>query len=348
MQVFISWSGSRSKTLAIHLHEWIKAAVQRAEPWMSERDIEPGQRWNAKISSQLKDTDFGIICLTPENITAPWLLFEAGALAKALDTARVIPLLFGLRKADLTFPLAQFQSVEADREGFFALARAMNKALPEGQLEIATLNNIFDGLWSNVEININSLRDAPIHSKSQSQRTDREVLDDLLESVRALQRNTRSSDGQYPEEQFNLNDWEDYFIRGINSANARDGIETDTAALRNYAQAIAIAPPDLPKNSWSKLYAYHAAMLKRLSRLEEAKNGLVLAQKLATRNSEIDDAMYNMACVMAMMGEADLAIDQLRDLTTRNPKWIGIVADNLYFANISDHPDFQRIIKVAD
>jgi hypothetical protein len=114
MKVFISWSGPRSKTFALYVHEWLKAAVQRAEPWMSERDIQPGQRWNEEISSRLKDTNFGIICLTPENLNAPWLLFEAGALAKAVDSAHVVPLLFGMRKAQLTFPLAQFQAVEAD------------------------------------------------------------------------------------------------------------------------------------------------------------------------------------------------------------------------------------------
>ena len=129
MNVFISWSGPRSKTLALQLHEWVKAVVQRADPWMSERDIDAGQRWNDQISARLKDTHFGIICLTPENLSAPWLLFEAGALAKALDVARVVPVLLDLRKADLAFPLAQFQAVEADRDGFFSLVSALNRAL---------------------------------------------------------------------------------------------------------------------------------------------------------------------------------------------------------------------------
>ena len=91
LDVFISWSGQRSKALALQLHDWLKAVVQRANPWMSERDIGAGQRWNEQISARLKDTHFGIICLTPENLNAPWLLFEAGAVAKALDLARVVP-----------------------------------------------------------------------------------------------------------------------------------------------------------------------------------------------------------------------------------------------------------------
>src|SRR4051812_45766873 len=117
MRVFISWSGDRSRALALQLHDWLKAVVQLSDPWMSERDIDAGQRWNEEVSLRLRDTHFGIICLTPNNLNAPWLLFESGALAKALDSARVVPILLGLKKADLTFPLAQFQAQSADREG---------------------------------------------------------------------------------------------------------------------------------------------------------------------------------------------------------------------------------------
>jgi len=85
---------------------------------MSDRDLGAGQRWNEEISLRLKETNFGVICLTPENLEAPWLMFEAGALAKALESARVIPVLLELRLSDLSFPLAQFQAVEANRDGF--------------------------------------------------------------------------------------------------------------------------------------------------------------------------------------------------------------------------------------
>lgn len=310
MQVFISWSGSRSKTLAVHVHEWIKTVVQRAEPWMSERDIEAGQRWNAQISSRLRETDFGIICLTPDNLTAPWLLFEAGALAKALDAARVVPLLLGLKKVDLAFPLAQFQAVEADRDGFFALASAVNSSLPEGQLEKTLLNTIFNGLWPNMDDNLKRLHQVVSGSPKQKHRSDREILEDVLMGVRALQQSvgptTRAADD------FRFRDWEDHFIIAVNLANERAGSETNNEALRHYAQAIAIAPDDLPKNILSRLYAYYSAMLKRVGRLEEAKNGLMLAQKLASEDREINDATYNMACVLAMTGETDGALEQLR------------------------------------
>jgi tetratricopeptide (TPR) repeat protein len=313
---------------------------------MSERDIEAGQRWNAQLSSRLRETDFGIICLTRENLTAPWLLFEAGALAKALDAARVVPLLLGLKKADLSFPLAQFQAVEADRDGFFALASAVNTSLPEGQLDKTLLNNIFNGLWPSMEDNLNRLHETSGDSPKENHRTDREMLEEVLTSVRALQRNvgptTRTA------EQFRFRDWEDHFIRGVNLANERDGSETNNEALRNYAQAIAIAPDDLPRNILSRLYTYYSAMLKRVGRLEEAKNGLVLAQELANQDLEINDAMYNMACVLAMTGETDGALEQLRMLIGRDPGWSQYVAGNPYFSNIANMPEFVAIVNNPD
>lgn len=346
MQVFISWSGSCSKTLAVYIHEWIKTVVQRAEPWMSERDIQAGQQWNAQLSSRLKETDFGIICLTPENLTAPWLLFEAGALAKALEAARVVPLLFGLRKADLSLPLAQFQAVEANRDGFFSLVSAVNASLQEGQLDKILLNNIFNCLWPSMEGNLNRLHQTSRDTPKKSHRSDREILEDVLTSVRAMQRNAEPT--AQNTDQFRFRDWEDHFISGVNLANERGGSETNNEALRNYAQAIAIAPNDLPRNMLSRLYAYYSAMLKRVGRLEEAKNGLVLAQRLASEDREINDALYNMACVLAMTGETKEALEKLRALVSRSSTWAEYINGNPYFSKIAQLPEFKAILSGAD
>lgn len=82
MKVFISWSGERAKAVARALHEWLPTVIQSLEPWMSDQDISSGQRWNSEISNQLAESNYGIICITPENQIAPWLNFEAGAVAK--------------------------------------------------------------------------------------------------------------------------------------------------------------------------------------------------------------------------------------------------------------------------
>ncbi len=65
------------------------------------------------------ETDFGILCLTRENLEQPWILFEAGALAKRVqDNARVVPYLIDdISFAELDPPLGLFQANKSDREG---------------------------------------------------------------------------------------------------------------------------------------------------------------------------------------------------------------------------------------
>jgi hypothetical protein len=98
MKVFISWSGPRSRHVARALHDWLPDIVQYVEPWMSHEDIQAGARWSPEINDQLSQTKFGIICLTPENQHKPWLAFEAGALAKTVDDAYVVPYLIDMDK----------------------------------------------------------------------------------------------------------------------------------------------------------------------------------------------------------------------------------------------------------
>src|SRR5689334_2719880 len=108
MNIFLSWSGKRSLHVATALRTWIPMLIQGAKPWMSSEDIEAGARWNQQIADQLRDSNFAIIVLTAENLEKPWLMFEAGACAKALDTARVCPFLIDLKKTDVKPPLGDF------------------------------------------------------------------------------------------------------------------------------------------------------------------------------------------------------------------------------------------------
>ena len=78
--IFISWSGSRSKWVAEALREWLPRILQSARPWMSAADIEKGSRGLNEVSSGLQGMKVGLVCLTPENLNAPWILYEAGAL----------------------------------------------------------------------------------------------------------------------------------------------------------------------------------------------------------------------------------------------------------------------------
>ncbi len=117
MRVFISWSGGRSKAVGAALKSWLPNVFQDASTWMSDHDIDAGARWASDLAEQLEKIDYGVICLTAANTDSPWLLFEAGSLAKSVQEARVVPYLIDLAPTDVSYPLAQFQGVTADRAG---------------------------------------------------------------------------------------------------------------------------------------------------------------------------------------------------------------------------------------
>lgn len=107
MKVFISWSGELSQLVALCLRSWIHDVIQIAEPYVSSEDLEKGSRWFAEVDKELGICEFGITCLTRENMNKPWVLFEAGAMSRSINSARVTPLLVDLTPADLSGPLAQ-------------------------------------------------------------------------------------------------------------------------------------------------------------------------------------------------------------------------------------------------
>lgn len=182
MNVFISWSGERSKAVAEALHSWLPKIINDVKPWLSSADIEKGARWSFDIASKLSESRVGIICLTPDNLHADWILFEAGALSKTLDNTHVCPLLVGLEPADVKGPLAQFQGTRAVRDDVRKLLATINSALGERALASSHLNEAFDVWWPRLEQKLQSIpaqRDTP-----NPQRPEREILEEILELAR--------------------------------------------------------------------------------------------------------------------------------------------------------------------
>jgi hypothetical protein len=83
--VFITWSGDRSKWIAEELSGWLRMVVNAAKPFFSTNSIEKGSRGLPELSKALAGAQVGIVCLTLENQNAPWVLYEAGALSKTID-----------------------------------------------------------------------------------------------------------------------------------------------------------------------------------------------------------------------------------------------------------------------
>lgn len=96
--IFISWSGSNTKQFAIVFKSILETIIfpkneTGLECFVSDEDIAAGTDWWVKIKNELKSCSLGILCVTNENVKAPWIFYEAGAMAsRELPT---IPLLIG-------------------------------------------------------------------------------------------------------------------------------------------------------------------------------------------------------------------------------------------------------------
>lgn len=191
MKVFISWSGERSKLLAVALREWLRPILQSVEVWMSEADIDAGDRWGQEVARELSSCNFGIICVTPENLQASWLLFEAGALAKSLEGSKVIPLLFELELRDISGPLAQFQAKKFDRSGLSEVANSINKTLPTPVAD-EVVKSLLDAMWPSIKQRIEGVPKREGDAKRVRNQAD--ILEELVAGVRSFDSRLRDTE----------------------------------------------------------------------------------------------------------------------------------------------------------
>jgi hypothetical protein len=126
VKLFITWSGDVSHKLALALRDWLPVVLPFLEPWVSSEDIPKGRRWSPELAHQLETSNSGILCLVPENVSEPWINFEAGALSKSINIARIHPFLLGLDPRQLPGPLGQFQATIFARDDVRKLVKALN------------------------------------------------------------------------------------------------------------------------------------------------------------------------------------------------------------------------------
>lgn len=196
VRVFISWSGERSRALAGILHKWLPATLQAVQPYFTPDDIAKGARWFPEIAKELDASRIGLLCLTADNLTAPWMMFEAGALAKSLEKSRVCPLLFGVEPSDLSGPLAQFQAARFDRAEFHRVLKMINAELGAEALPTEVLDMVFGKWWPDLERDVGAELKRPggAGGTQGSARPEREMLKEVLELTRALMRRQQETD----------------------------------------------------------------------------------------------------------------------------------------------------------
>src|SRR5262249_45522525 len=186
MKVFIHWSGDRSKQLAEAIHWWLPNVLQFVKPYFSPADIEKGARWANDISKELEQSKIGIIAMTEENLTSPWIMFEAGAISKVVEEGRVCPIVFGIAKTDLVGPLAGFQAIEFNKAEVRQLLITINNAATkEVALTERKLDAAFDMWWPELEKKVAAIS-SPAQQPSRPHRTPEDLLRENLELTRSL------------------------------------------------------------------------------------------------------------------------------------------------------------------
>lgn len=208
MKLFLSWSGELSHKVACVFRDWIPSVLQSVTPYVSSEDIDKGARWSTDIAKELELSAHGILFITHENVEAPWLNFEAGALSKTVEKSRVSPFLFNVKRSDIQGPLLQFQSTILEKDDVEKLVSSINKSCPETErLEEVRLKKVFDVWWPQLEEALNSITTEVVPSKTSPSSTKRtstsshhvdSILEELLDLVRTQHKILRSPEELLP------------------------------------------------------------------------------------------------------------------------------------------------------
>jgi hypothetical protein len=252
MNVFLSWSGDKSKALAKALHDYLPVIIQQVKPWFSPEDIEKGSRWLSDLTQQLQNDGVAIICISRESLQSQWMLFEAGALSKAMDSSWVCPVLLDVTPTDLTGPLAQFQSTRISKDDIRRLLGTLNKRL-QSTLTDSQIDPLHNALWPDFEKCVNQILSSsvptPIH------RNPSDLLGEILERVRGFER--RLDDLQHDQ------------LRMQSFNRSMDAFDSSIPAHNNSSSTVL-------KDRLEKFILRAAASEKRIKELVAIKHGEAL------------------------------------------------------------------------
>lgn len=195
MRIFVSWSGSFSRSVAELLRDWIPNVIQEASVYVSSQDIAKGESWPENIRGNLSEIDLGVVVVTKSNFEAPWIMFEAGALSKSVRS-KMIPLLCGVDQVDLAkSPLRLFQGCKGEsRDDMSAMLQSLNASaatpLSAERLEVA-----FDKWWPDFAGAYQQLEQDPPAAKEGKKVDDQlllSALGALLEDVQSIKSQLRN------------------------------------------------------------------------------------------------------------------------------------------------------------
>lgn len=154
LRVFISWSGTRSKLVAVTLATWLPEVIPGIETWFSEKTKGGTVAWFEKeLNKELRRADFAVICVLPENWNNPWLSYESGVvLGKIKKETRIFPYVIDkhAKRRAMPDPLHFFWAEMANFNGTLKLVEAISEAArgrPLTKTQLTKLRRVFEEKW---------------------------------------------------------------------------------------------------------------------------------------------------------------------------------------------------------
>ncbi len=190
MKIFISWSGHTSHKVATILRDWLPSVIQSVEPYVSSEDIDKGTRWATDIAGELDQSAFGVLCVTKDNVNAPWLNFEAGALGKSVDKSKVCPVLYKIKRSEIQGPILQFQSTIFEKDDVYKLLKSINDSCDGQTIPETRLEKAFEVWWPSLKKDLDAIpEDNPVEEiKKEKHISATAHIDKILEEVLELSR----------------------------------------------------------------------------------------------------------------------------------------------------------------
>jgi len=231
MKVFLSWSGETSNKVALVFKEWLPSVIQSIKPFVSSEDIDKGARWSIDIASELEESKLGILCVTKDNVNAPWLIFEAGALSKIVSSSSVCPFLLDMKSTDLKGPLVQFQSTLFDKEEILKLIKTINnKADQNERLDESAVDKAFVVWWPTLELQLKEIVKSTSHNidSKKNKEPSLEMLEELLGLARTNMRILQSPEQFLPKD----------YIRYVLNPNSHTNYDSINDQIRGLLMTI--------------------------------------------------------------------------------------------------------------
>jgi hypothetical protein len=165
LEIFLSCSGRRSTGLAFALNRWLPRVLKNTKPWVYNK-IGSGKQWLKALKRKLAQSHVIILCLTPEDRGAPWILFEAGAIWGTPGERPVCSLLLDMSHKDLPDPLKPFQAPLFNKDGVKKLILDLNSLCGPKKIKEKKVLESFEENWPLLEVAVKKVRRLKIKSST--------------------------------------------------------------------------------------------------------------------------------------------------------------------------------------